>query len=157
MDFELAVMQYICTDLSTFVIPQFRIEEPKWFSCPDFLALNPKTKVIYLVEVTTAANPRGLATKVIRMFQPGNDIGFLRDQLRKHYPAQGLEEWPVKVAAFVRRDARDGFDRLLTEGLPEEKRKDVTVLVLEKCVFPWEYWDRITCDGFGWDHPRSSD
>src|SRR6476646_4632263 len=139
MDFyEMAIMSYIATDRSTFLVPQYDIEEgnQSWASL-DFLGINCKRKKVYIVEVNSSANIRGLFDKVEEMFETGKHVERLRKQIHEDYGGE-FDEWPMHVAVFARERETKTFENLLGTTTLKEK---VHVFQIEECIFPWKYWE----------------
>ena len=148
--FEYGVMRYVAADRSTLLIPQYDIENG-WASL-DFLGINSKRRLIYIIEVTTNADISSLLGKIESAFQPGKHVEKLKRQLSKDY-AEQYDSWPVRAAVFVRADATDSFKK----GLSPACAQLVDVFSLEDCTFPWEYWKRIVGADRSWDRPLPTD
>ncbi|HEY4948838.1 MAG TPA: hypothetical protein VIH88_00765 [Candidatus Acidoferrales bacterium] len=107
--FEDAVLRYIAADCSTFVIPQYDIQqaesEQSWASF-DFIGLHHQPNRIYIIEVTSASASEKLFKKIKEMFQPGMHRDRLSQQLRKDY-GDKYSAWPIHVAAFVRQAEKE--------------------------------------------------
>lgn len=146
--FETAIMRYIAIDRSTLVIPQYDIDSG-WASL-DFLGINTKKKIIYIVEVTSAEDTKRLRKKIEQAFEPEMHVERLKQQLHKDYGST-YDDWPVRAAVFVRRANRDEFKGRLSPTV----RPQVDVFSIEECVFPWEYWDHIVGEDRSWDRPCS--
>jgi hypothetical protein len=109
--YEDLVLQYLTKDAHIFVNPQYSIKGDKnaeW-SCPDFIALNFREKVVSIVEVSSAYNPKGLMDKV--RDRDKQWIVRLKDQLQRNRVID--ESWKEpKVEVFIRKDARNQFQEL---------------------------------------------
>jgi len=115
---------------NVFVCPQFSIAPNQW-SCPDFVALNLKEKIVSVVEVSTASFPRGLLNKVTR--RDHYWLANLKDQLS----ANGIidSSWKrFQVVLYLREGAAKEFDKRFPG------RNDVVIHSFEKMGHPWE-WD----------------
>ena len=142
--FEQAIMQYIATDRSTLVVPQYDLESG--FASFDFLAINLKRKIIYMVEVSSAANLARLLGKINEAFEPGRHVEKLKHQLEIESPSQ-FTSWPIRGAMFIRREKVQKFRDRLTHVAKDM----VDVFAIQDCVFPWDYWGRIVGENKGWD------
>ena len=143
--FEQAIMQYIVTDHSTLVMPQYDLESG-WASF-DFLAINLKRKIVYMVEVSSAANLTPLQGKINEAFEPGRHAERLKRQLETESPGQ-FSSWPIRAAVFIRNDKMEKFRDLLTPIAKDS----VDVFAIQDCLFHWEYWKRIVGENRGWDY-----
>lgn len=126
--FETLVMQYFTRRPYVFISPQYSIDD-EW-SCPDFVALDFKTKVFSVVEVSSAYRPAMLIAEVREREKQW--LERLRAQLERNGVLDG--SWRARVEVFVRRDAKPEFERKI--GVHE----DVVVHSLEDIGYPWA-WD----------------
>jgi hypothetical protein len=96
-------MQYFVRDPLVFVSPQYSIRDAsgKVWSCPDFVALNFRERIVSVVEVTTGYIADRLAEKV-RDCQ-GYWLGPLKALLEKAKVVDAT--WQYRVDVFVRRSA----------------------------------------------------
>jgi hypothetical protein len=150
--FEDAILRYVATDCSTFVIPQYDIRErgsdESWASF-DFVGIHLRRKRIYVIEITSASNSKALFSKVAEMFQPEKHIGKLAQQLQRDH-GKDYGSWPIHVAVFVREAERGRFEKFVAVAKLMER---VHVFAIEECIFPWKYWDRIVGTDKSWDLP----
>jgi hypothetical protein len=126
--FEELVMWHITHNGRVFVCPQFSIDGGS--SCPDFIALDLKNKVVSVVEVTAAYWPGGLFNKVKQRQQQW--MLPLKEQLLR----AGIinDSWEkFRVVLYIRRAA---FEKFRGEF---ESEKDVEIVKLEDIAFPWNW------------------
>lgn len=131
--YEQLVSAYLTKDPYVFVSPQYSIrsDDAEW-SCPDLVALNFRDRLVAIVEVSTAWNPKALRDRVANCDTKW--IAKLRDQLRAFRVID--ESWTFEVQVFVRAHAARAFDdRTLPGGTP------VRVFVLDNLGAPWD-WER---------------
>jgi hypothetical protein len=130
--YEQAVMEYICARPDRFLNAQFEIpyNGVAGGSRPDFLALDFSDTTAYVVEVTAAADSKGLIGRVrereTRWFAP------LRRLLCGLTPP--LRGWDLHVTLFVRDEQVVNAERALREFA------DVSVIALSRALFSWN-WD----------------
>jgi hypothetical protein len=133
--YEQAVLNYICGRPERFVNVQFKIPYDgfRGGSCPDFVVLDFKDNTVYVVEVTAAADARGLIGRVrekaTRWFDP----------LREHFTKLNEEfaRWHYRVTLFVRDEEVEGARRAVAEF------PDVSVILLKDSLFSWNWdWQR---------------
>ena len=152
--FENAILRYVASDRSTLVIPQYDIRQhgsdEAWASF-DVVGIHVRRKRIYIIEVTSASNSRGLFKKIEGMFRPGEHVEKLGQQLHNDYEGQ-YDSWPIHVAVFVRDAERKRFEGFAAAAKLTER---VHVFTIEECIFPWKYWDRVTGTGKSWDTPST--
>jgi len=141
--FEEAVMYCLVANGETFVAPQFDVG--KGWSRPDFVAIRPAKKTVYIVEVSTAGSLSDMARKInnraVQWVSP------VRDQLLQSSTTG--EDWTFQVLAFVRRDQIEWLKAKVTLPAP-----DVTLLTVEDAISHWQWNDsmRTARHEFG-DHP----
>jgi hypothetical protein len=111
------------------------------WSCPDFVAIRPPKKKVYVVEVTASGNPVGLIEKI-----NAREEQWLR-LLRQHLKDRGITDdtWSYSVLVFVRRDQQDWV-----HGKIHDKR-NVTVLSLEEASANWEWSDNVWTSSFSFE------
>jgi len=130
--FETAVLAYLTAPPNRFVSPQFALpsKDGQGGSCPDFVVLDFGVSTIYVVEVTTSADPRNLLSRIRE-----KDKRYLTP-LRRHMSSisESFAGWKYRLTLFV----RDEVCRQIQEAVGNES--DVFVVSLEKVVFPWR-WD----------------
>ena len=130
--FETAVLAYLTAAPNRFVSPQFALpsKDGQGGSCPDFVVLDFGVSTIYVVEVTTSADPRNLLSRIRE-----KDKRYLTP-LRDHMSSisESFAGWKYHLTLFV----RDDVCRQIQEAVGNES--DVFVVSLEKVVFPWR-WD----------------
>lgn len=137
--FEEAVMEYITADPNCLFKSQMHLpynkENGVGGSLPDFVALNFKDKCIYIVEVTTAADAKGIIQKISE-----------RDKCWykaiQEYDAEWVtltKNWNYRVCLFV----RDQLVNKVTSRL--ESCEDVSVKSLNEIMNPWE-WNWVQVD-----------
>lgn len=136
---EEAVMYCLTANGETFLASQPDIG--KGWSCPDFVAIRPPKKKVYVVEVTASGNPAALIEKL-----NGREKQWLRP-LREHLEKVGIADasWSYSVLAFVRRDQRARVQSCFID------KSDVTVLCLEDAVCNWEWPDEIWTSNFSFE------
>jgi hypothetical protein len=129
--FEEAVMWYLAAGGKRFVAPQYSIPAPdgKEWSCPDFIVLDIEKRIVFVVEVSTHANPVGLARKVLDRKKQWID------PLKEHLKGinQELGSWKYQAVVFLRSEAVERFDRRI--GTPN----DVAVISIEDTCFAWKW------------------
>lgn len=138
--FEEAVMYCLSANGETFVAPQFAIGGG--WSCPDFVAIRPPRKIVYVAEVTVSGYPTSLIQKI-------NDrenqwLSRLREQLLDRKVIE--TEWFFRVLAFVRSDQLNWF-----KGRISEPAADVTVLAIEDAISSWEWNDDVWTSNFAFE------
>jgi hypothetical protein len=130
---ETDIAIYLTVDGKVFIAPQFDIgwEKNEGGTCPDFVALDFSCKEIVVVEVTSAANWKPLASKVsdreMRWFSP------TRGRLQQAGVTDG--NWRIRFLGFVRNAALEGI-RVAFAG-----KEGVTFHAIEDATFIWAYWD----------------
>ena len=126
--FEELVLWHLTRKGDVFVCPQYEIDGG--WSCPDFVALNPKKKTVSVVEVSAASSPNGLLKKVRE--RENQWFGKLRAQLLK----LGIidNSWgPFQAELYVR-------DTVAKQMRTKFNEEDIMIKSLEEIGFPWK-WD----------------
>jgi Holliday junction resolvase-like predicted endonuclease len=137
--YEEAVMYCLVANGETFVAPQFEIG--KGWSCPDFVAIRPSKRKVYVVEVTAAGGVGGLVEKVhARQSQ-------WISRLRKHLEEIGVvgSDWSYSVLVFVRRDQYGWFKGRIADAA------GVTVFCLEDAIAHWEWNPSVWTSNFSFE------
>jgi hypothetical protein len=137
--YEQAVMSCLTANGETFIASQFDIG--KGWSCPDFVAIRPPQKKVYVVEVTASGSPVDLAEKV-----NSRDNQWFKN-LREHLEGRGVTEshWSYEVLVFLRRDQHEWFKRRIKD------RAGVSVLFLEDAMACWEWSERVWTSNFSFE------
>ena len=129
--YEELVMQYIVGQgPHIFVSPQYSIKADKGeWSCPDFVALDFRRKVVSVVEVSSGSDISGLISKT--KDRENQWFTRLRNQLVANSAVN--DAWRFRIEAFVRSDAFDAFSRAFSGS------DDVFVHKLEDIAFRWNW------------------
>lgn len=137
--FEEAVMYCLVANGETFVAPQFDIEDG--WSRPDFIAIRPSRKKVYVVEVTVSGNPDGLVEKVNAREK------HWMNPLRKCLEQRGIADssWLYGVLVFVRRDQCGWVKGRIKDAT------NVTVLCLEEAIASWEWNEQVWTPEFSFE------
>jgi len=101
-------------------------------SCPDFLVLDFSDSTIYVVEVTSAAESKGIQGRIIE-----REIRWL-SPVREHFSklSATFSNWDYHVTVFVRDEECENVKKLLVS------QPDVSVISLDSVVFPWRWnWE----------------
>lgn len=135
--FEEAVLAYIAGPPQRFVRPQFSLayQGGKGTSYPDFVVLDYKQHVAYVVEVSAAYNIAVLVGRV------GERKKRWYDALRVHLnDLEGsFSSWGIRTTLFVRADRREA----VLEAL--QGAEDVTVIALDDVMRSWKWnWEGQT-------------
>lgn len=132
--FEESVLAYVAGPPGRFVRPQFSLEYEgaPGGSYPDFVALDYKDHVAYLVEVSAAYKIRRLIERVRdrekRWYKP------LRSHLAGLDPS--FVSWRLRTTVFVRSDRKKAALKALHEA------EDVTVIALDDIMRSWKWnWE----------------
>ncbi|MDP2571403.1 hypothetical protein Q8W40_04345 [Vibrio penaeicida] len=131
--FEEAVMEYICSKPDCFIKTQMSLpwddKNKIGGSLPDFVVLDFREKTVYIVEVTTAFNIKGILTKAsereARWYRP----------IRNYEAAwvKNIVEWEFRVCLFLR-------DQLVDKAKKEAcDWEDVSIISLNCTTNPWEW------------------
>jgi hypothetical protein len=130
--YEHLVLQYLTKDAHVFVGPQYSIRGDtggEW-SCPDFVALNFRDKIVLVVEVSSASDPQSLRARVA-----SRDIQWinrLREQLERNRVVDA--SWnKYHVEVFIRRDAERKFREAIGAA------NNVVIHILEDLGAPWTW------------------
>ncbi|HNK15932.1 MAG TPA: hypothetical protein PLZ20_15285 [Nitrospira sp.] len=130
--FEEAVLNYLCGPPERFVSVQFTIphSDSDGGSCPDFLVLDYSDSTVYVVEVTAAADSKGVQGRIIE-----RETRWL-SPLRRHFNklSSTFLTWDYHVTVFVRDEEFAIAQKRLSDF------RDVSVIPLGKVVFSWQ-WD----------------
>lgn len=132
--YEHLVLQYLTRDAHVFVSPQYSIrgDTGSEWSCPDFVALNFRDRVVSVVEVSSASDPQSLRERVAR-----RDVQWverLREQLERNRVVDA--SWnQYRVEVFIRREAERKFRSAIGSA------NDVVIHILEDLGAPWT-WTR---------------
>lgn len=137
--YEQAVMSCLTANGETFVAGQFDLGNG--WSCPDFVAIRPSKKKVYVVEVTASGNPVRLAEKV-----NNRDNHWLR-KLREHLEERRVvaSDWSYGVLVFLRHDQREWFKNRIKD------HTGVSVLCLEDAISCWEWSERVWTSNFSFE------
>lgn len=137
--YEEAVMGCLVANGETFVVPQMDIGGG-WCR-PDFVAIRPPKRQVYVVEVTTSGMPRGLVEKV-----NDRDHQWLL-QLRAHLEGRRIcdQDWIYSVLVFVRRDQEGWFREQISDCA------GVTVLCVEDAFAHWEWNEKVWTGDFSFE------
>lgn len=131
--YEHLVLQYLTKDAHVFVSPQYSIRGDtggEW-SCPDFVALNFRDKIVSVVEVSSASDPQSLRARVAS--RDVQWINRLREQLERNRVVDAT--WKYYVGVFIRRDAELKFRAAIGTA------DNVVIHILEDLGAPWT-WTR---------------
>lgn len=135
--YEELVLNYVVNGGQRFVCPQFPACDEKWEACPDFVVLDIKDQVIFIVEVTDgypddhaasiAANGEKMMSVVRHVIARSNG---------------DIARWPIKYRIFVRKDyvqyCRDRIERLSGTGFDT---LNLQVMDLDRVLTHWTWWD----------------
>jgi hypothetical protein len=129
--FEEAVLAYLAGPPQRFVRPQFSLEYKGMpgGSYPDFVTLDYKDRVAYVVEVSAAYNIGGLIQRIRdreqRWYEP----------LRSHLGGLDLSfsSWALRMTVFVRKDRKEAAVAALQDA------NDVTVIALDDIMRSWKW------------------
>lgn len=135
--YEEAVMNCLVANGETFVVPQYDVGGG--WSRPDFVALRPAKKEVYVVEVSSSGSLNGLVEKIGA--RQSHWLSPLKAQLERLGIAS--PNWGYRILVFVRSDQFSWITRAI--GQPD----DVTVLRLEEAFAHWN-WERKV-----WTHTYS--
>lgn len=132
---EEAVMQLLTANGDTFVAPQYDVSEG--WNGPDFVAIRPVRKRVYLVEVSASGYPLGLVRKINEREQ--HWYGPLQSQLQ----ALGVmaADWQMATLVFVRSDQIDWVRARVTD------MRGVHLLSLEEAGASWNWADEVWTAG----------
>lgn len=135
--YEQAVLDYLCGRPHRFVNAQFNIPYDGFHggSCPDFVVLDFSDTTAYVVEVTAAADGKGIMGRLherrVRWFDP------LREHLLKLNPA--FAGWDLHATVFVREEQAERLVQAVRDFA------DISVISLAKVLFSWNWdWDGDT-------------
>lgn len=135
---EELVMQYLAKDPLVFLNPQYSIkdEKGKEWSCPDFVTIDFRQRIVSVIEVSARANAADLMSRLHERDERW--LKKLRAQLDPFLAtASGTAaSWRYRVEVFVRND--------VSKKLEQEFRGNAEVLVhsLEKTGLPWQWnWE----------------
>jgi len=137
--YEQAVISCLTANGETFVAPQFDIG--RGWSCPDFVAIRPPQRKVYVVEVTASGNPIGLAKKV-------NDRdNHWFNKLQKHLEERNIAgpDWSYEVLVFIRYDQRAWFKKRVKD------HAGVSILCLEDAIASWEWSEQVWTSNFSFE------
>jgi hypothetical protein len=129
--YEHIVLAYLTKDPWVFVCPQYSIrgEKGEW-SCPDIVALDFKHRLVLVVEISTAYDPKSLREKVAS--REVHWIEKLQDQLVTNGVID--QGWNFEVHLYVRQSALHGIEAASANpGTP------VKIKILEQLGTPWEW------------------
>jgi hypothetical protein len=137
--YEEAVLNCLAANGETFVSPEPDVGDG--WSRPDFVAIRPPKRTVYVVEVTTSGNATGLIAKV-------NDrerrwLGPLRTRLNTLGVAD--ESWSYVVLVFVRSDQLDWLKGKISD------MTSVRVLSVEDAFAHWEWCDSVWTPSFSFE------
>jgi len=107
-DYEKLVEAYLLYDRATLIAPQYLIRVNGVDRYPDVLAVRPKEKTFYLVEVTENRDPTNLAEKV-RQYVAGGDR--VAEALTHELGLEG--DWKVKPWIIVWKDWEAAYGKAL--------------------------------------------
>ncbi|MGB6485225.1 MAG: hypothetical protein WBE86_17245 [Candidatus Acidiferrales bacterium] len=129
---EQLVLEYLCRAPFVFANPQYSIKNQmgqEW-SCPDFVTLNFREKIVSVVEVSVAASETTLLKRLLecetRWLQP------LKAQLAKD--SMVASGWSYQLEIFARRPVCEKLRREFRSEVKAEFRN------LEDLGFYWQ-WD----------------
>jgi hypothetical protein len=131
---ESAALAYITAPPWRFIHPQFNLpyRDRQGGSCPDFVALDFKMPMIFIVEVTGSYDLNTLCERVkirrTRWYEP------LQAQLAM--VAKPVADWSLRTAVFVRGDRYKAARAALSE------ENDVSVIAVEAILRSWAWnWE----------------
>lgn len=109
IEYELRVQHFLVTNGVTFVAPQFELAFQSSLdsggSNPDFVAIRPKQKECFVVEVTVSGSPVGLMRKINSC-----DKQWLRALRARLISTRVIDDsWTMGVLIFMRRDKIQWF------------------------------------------------
>jgi len=130
--FEELVMFKLTRNPHVFVSPQYSVmdESGKEWSCPDFVLLNFRSRTVSVVEVNTAADPKGLEQKVADRQKQW--FTKLRSQLERNAVVDA--SWALRIDVFIRHQAVPKFKETFGQ------ENDVSIHNLDEIGFPW-HWE----------------
>ena len=137
---EEAVMHLLTANGETFVAHEFEIGDG--WSRPDFVAIRPPRKKIYIVEVTTSGNPASLIERA------NNRETQWLTPLRSHLEDLHIIDatWKFSILLFVRQDQLDFVKKKIND------RSGVSVLRLEDASFNWNWRDEVWHRDFSFEN-----
>ena len=137
MDYESAVADFLTVNRSTFLAPQYALMDAghEW-SCPDFVAIRPKHKECFVIEVSAHSRPKKLLLKV--QDRENQWLSKLKEQLKSQDICDST--WTFAVLIFIRSDCISWFASNL------QNAEDVYLWPLEGTLTPWcwpkEVWQQ---------------
>ena len=136
--YEELVMQYIVGQGPyIFVSPQYSIKADKGeWSCPDFVALDFRRKIVSVVEVSSGSDISSLMSKT--KDRENQWFTRLRNQLVANSAVN--DAWKFQIEAFIRGDVFDKFSTAFSGS------DDVFVHKLEDIAFRWKWTSSVTKD-----------
>ena len=129
--FEELALQHLTVDPYEFPHPQFNLG--KGWSCPDFVSLHIKEKIVRVVEVSIAYKLGNLIRKV-------NDCdNQWLDKLKTHFAGGSIvdSKWDYRIRIYIR--CNSDFRQSKIDQQVEGK---LEVVYFEEIRFPWEegFW-----------------
>lgn len=133
---EEIVQSYLTTNGAVLVSPQYEItDEHGWNTCPDFLAVDFRTRQVWFVEVTAGSNTNKIEGKASAF--KAEIVPRLKSQLATFSIVPDASHWEFGLWAFVRKDVTDKLRDKITPHVDLVK-----VEGLESIAFPWIYWEK---------------
>lgn len=133
---EIAVLEFLTTNLETFAIPQFDIGNG--WSQPDIVAIRPPKKVVYIAEVTSAYRISGLAEKARQRKQHWID-GLSQHLLRTNVIES---DWRFEVLIFLRQDRIPAFKAAM-----KSDAVGIYLIPLEFVLMHWQWPESLRQPG----------
>lgn len=136
MDHELAVMEFLTANGTTFICPQYPVGGG--WSCPDFVAIRPAKKECLVVEVSTGWDLSGLAKKVQNREHQWLNL------LRAHLAKTGVcdKDWSFNVLVFIRSERIEWFRNRIGQS------SDVHIFEIEQTLTPWVWPAKVRSPDF---------
>ena len=136
---EEAVMACITANGETFVAHEFELGGG--WSRPDFIAIRPPKRQVYIVEVTVSGNPTKLIERVNN--REAHWLAPLRPRLEELHIVDAT--WSYSVLLFVRRDQIDWVKQKIND------LTGVRVLCLDDASADWEWRDEVWSNDFSFE------
>jgi hypothetical protein len=138
-DYLQSVMRCLTANGETFVAHEYPVEGG--WNPPDFVALRPRKRTVYVVAVSAADNLFQLVKKVVTRDEQW--LAKLAPQLSR-LKLVGLG-WRYQVLVFIQEEQMRWFRKKV--GSP----KDVTILSLEQAMEHWRWDPKVWTAGFSFE------
>jgi hypothetical protein len=136
---EAAIATYLTVDGQVFIAPQYDIkwEMNEGGTCPDFVALDFSCAEVVIVEVTSAANWKPLASRVAE-----RDVRWFNPVRRRLIDLRVINStWSHRFLGFVRLAALAEISGHFAVAT------DVTFTDIESAMIPWKSWQNRMDNG----------